>query len=148
MQLLEIELTTLILSGNHCPAWGGKICRKCWWRLQTALITLTCVCFWCSVSAEQKEQGLTYARERGKHECVGQQHGVRQQWGSKHQNSFSCERQRGPRPCTVVGKRGLLRACVPQGVEEMLQTAALFAVSISVEKLSWMSAGLNWHIYE
>lgn len=42
------------------------------------------------------------------------------------------------------GKRGLLWACVSQSVVEVLHAGALFVVIMNVEKLSWMSAGLNW----
>lgn len=44
-----------------------------------------------------------------------------------------------------MGKPGL--ACVP-GVVEMLHTGVLFAVSVSVKKVNWMSAALNWHVSE
>lgn len=79
---------------------------------------------------------------------MGQWHGVRQQWGSTHQNSFWPERQSAPRPCVVVGKCGLFWACVSQGAVEMWHAGALFAVLVSIEKLSWMRAGSSWHTSE
>lgn len=48
--------------------------------------------------------------------------------------------------CTqALRDSGLLWASVSQSIVEMLHTDALFVVLISVEKSSWMSAGLKWH---
>lgn len=104
-------------------------------------VILRCVCFWCSVSAGWEEQDLIYARGRGKHKSVGQQHGLRQQWGLKHPKDHL-----GWKGEQSGGETWAALACVPQDVVEMLQTSSLFAVLEKVNRMS--SAALNWCVSE
>lgn len=80
-----------------------------------ALVTLRCVCFWCSASAKQKEQ------EKGKAKECGPANGVRCQWGQ------SIETAPGLKVCSEKWSWVSAGLNGPQG-EELLRSQEALSV--------------------